>query len=77
VAAVPESVRVSLAASAPVLPRLGLTRLMATLLYGVQPFDPITFAAVAAGLTAIALLASWLPAWKATRVHPVEALRWE
>jgi putative ABC transport system permease protein len=53
----------------------GLTRLMASLLYGVDPLDVTTFAAVSVSLTAVALLASWLPASRATRVDPATALR--
>ena len=55
----------------------GLTRLMATLLYEVTPTDPLTFAAVVIALTAISLLASWVPALKAARVEPLRALRYE
>ena len=54
-----------------------LTRLMSELLFGVQPFDPVTFLTVAATLAAVALLASYLPGRRATRVDPVIALRAE
>ena len=50
---------------------------MAEQLYGVQGTDPITFAVIAALLTMVALLACWLPARKAARVEPLEALRHE
>jgi len=55
----------------------GVTRLMASLLFGVQPIDVPTFAAVALALSAIALLASWLPARRASTVDPIVALRFE
>ena len=48
-----------------------------SLLYKVSPFDPVTFSAVAAFLVLIAFLASYVPARRATRVHPVGALRGE
>ena len=51
-----------------------LTRTMATLLFGVEPLDPVTFMAAAAVLGAVALLASYLPARRAARVDPVVAL---
>lgn len=53
----------------------GLTRVLASLLYGVAPDDPRTFAAAAAILTAVALLSSWLPARRAARIDPADALR--
>jgi putative ABC transport system permease protein len=56
---------------------LGVTRFLRTFLFGVSPFDPVSFVGVAAVLTAIALLASYLPARRAARVDPVEALRCE
>ena len=54
-----------------------LTRVMRGLLHGVTPGDPATFAAVALGLSAVALAASLVPAWRATRVDPVVALKTE
>jgi len=56
---------------------LGLTRLMASLLYQVAPVDPITFLVVPVLLALVALAASYLPARRATRVSPVIALRME
>jgi putative ABC transport system permease protein len=55
----------------------GLTRLMASLLFGVDPLDPATFGTVALGLSCVALVASWIPARRASRVDPVVALRFE
>lgn len=60
-----------------VVAALGLTRLMASMLYGVTATDPLTFAVVIALLLAIALLACWIPAWRAMRVDPMAALRHE
>jgi predicted permease len=53
------------------------TRLMTSFLYGVQPTDPVTFAAVSLLLMAVALLACYLPAHKAMQVDPMIALRYE
>jgi predicted lysophospholipase L1 biosynthesis ABC-type transport system permease subunit len=55
----------------------GLTRLMSALLFGVSPVDPVTFAAVSIALAAVALVASYLPARRASSMDPTEALRWE
>jgi putative ABC transport system permease protein len=54
-----------------------LTRLMSSLLFNVAPTDPLTFVAVIVLLAAVALLASYLPARRATRVDPMLALRSE
>jgi putative ABC transport system permease protein len=56
---------------------LGLTELMSGLLFGVSAQDPLTFAAVAALLMSVALLASYIPARRAMLVDPVVALRYE
>jgi putative ABC transport system permease protein len=55
----------------------GLTRVLRGMLYGVSPMDPLTFAAGALLLSLIALLACFLPARRAARIDPMEALRCE
>jgi ABC-type antimicrobial peptide transport system permease subunit len=54
-----------------------LTRLMTDLLFEVKPFDPVTFVGVSAALGVVAMLASFVPGHRATRVDPVVALRAE
>jgi predicted permease len=56
---------------------IAVMRLIRTLLFGVSHTDPMTFAGVAAVLVLVALLATWLPAQRATRVDPLVALRHE
>jgi ABC-type antimicrobial peptide transport system permease subunit len=55
----------------------GMTRLMSSMLFGVGTLDPVTYAAVALGLGATALLASYLPAARAARIDPSIALRFD
>jgi ABC-type antimicrobial peptide transport system permease subunit len=53
------------------------TRLLRSFLFGVESADPLTYGAVALALTAIALASAWIPARRATRVRPADALRAE
>lgn len=55
----------------------GLTRLIARFLFGVKPWDPAVFISVPLLLTAVALLTVWLPAARASKVDPMQALRAE
>jgi predicted permease len=64
-------------AAAGLVAAVPLSTLMSALLFEVKPIDPLTYAAVAAGLLGAAALASYLPARRVTRIHPVEALRAE
>ena len=54
-----------------------LTRFLSSMLYGVGVNDPLTFLSVAALLSGVAVLASFIPAWRAARIDPMEALRYE
>jgi ABC-type antimicrobial peptide transport system permease subunit len=67
----------ALGAGVGLLASLALTRLLTSLLYGVSPTDPASFAAVALFLLAVAALASYIPGRRAARVDPSEALRYE
>jgi ABC-type antimicrobial peptide transport system permease subunit len=58
-----------------ILGALALTPLIASLLLGVSPNDPGSFAAVSLLLAAVALIATWIPAWRASAVDPTVALR--
>jgi putative ABC transport system permease protein len=55
----------------------GLTRIISSLLFEVAATDKATFAAVAVGLFVITFMASYIPAWRATKVNPLDALRYE
>ena len=60
-----------------VVASLGLMRLLRTLLYGVQPWNPLVLGTVSLILCAVALLASYIPARRAAKVEPMAALRYE
>ena len=63
--------------AAGLLGAFALTRLMATMLFSIKPTDPITFGVVALILVAVALLACYIPGRRATKVDPVNSLRYE
>jgi putative ABC transport system permease protein len=60
-----------------IIAAVALTRVMRNLLYEVEPGDPLTLLAVSILLVATALFACWLPARRAAKVDPMEALRYE
>jgi ABC-type antimicrobial peptide transport system permease subunit len=55
----------------------GLSNIVAILMFDVQPRDPTVFGSIVGVIAIVGLLASFVPARRATRVHPVEALRYE
>jgi putative ABC transport system permease protein len=59
------------------LAAIGLSRLIASLLYGVRPLDPLTYMLALGVLLAVATLAAFVPAWRASKIDPILALRWE
>jgi ABC-type lipoprotein release transport system permease subunit len=56
---------------------VGGSRYLSSLLFGVEPDDPVSFAAAATFLVGVAIIATLLPAWRAARVDPMIALRSE
>jgi putative ABC transport system permease protein len=71
------TIRIAIGAIAGLTGAVLLTRLMSRLLYAVQPGDPVAFVGATAFLITVALLASFVPAWRASRLDPVKALRQE
>ncbi|PYV24652.1 MAG: hypothetical protein DMG24_10900, partial [Acidobacteria bacterium] len=63
--------------AAGILAASGASRLISTLLYGLKPTDPLTMAAAALLMVAVAALAGYIPARRASRVDPMVALRYE
>jgi ABC-type antimicrobial peptide transport system permease subunit len=54
---------------------LWASQFVATLLYGLQPRDPVTLVGAAGVLTAVGVFAGWLPAWRASQIDPAQVLR--
>jgi ABC-type antimicrobial peptide transport system permease subunit len=54
---------------------LALTRFVRSILYGIQPTDPISFVVAAILITIVGAAAAWIPARRASRVDPIQALR--
>jgi ABC-type lipoprotein release transport system permease subunit len=64
-------------ATAGIVAAVALTRYLESLLYAVKPGDPLVLGAVSLGLLAVAVAASVIPAWRASRIDPLVALRHE
>ena len=56
---------------------LALVRLIRFFIYGVQPYDPLTLTSAAVLMITVAVLAAWIPARRAAKIDPMEALRYE
>ena len=71
------AVMAALGAAVGLVTALMLTRLMGSMLFGISAADPLTYGCVVAALFAVSIAACWLPARRAARMNPVEALRYE
>ena len=67
----------AIGAAAGLCAALAATQILQSMLYGVTAHDPLTLAGAAGILLAVAILAGAIPAWRASRVHPMAALRYE
>jgi len=68
---------VAIGAAVGIVGALAITQFIRQALFDVSPADPVTYAAVLVVLALVALVAAWLPAWRATKVEPLVALRYE